>query len=241
MSEGLALDEIICDAQGRPYDLRYLEVNPAFERHTGLKAADILGHTTLELFPDAADDPVFEIYGKVALNGEPAHFEAQFGPLERWFEVNAYQTEPGRFATVFIDISERKEAEEDLRRRLEEIEALMDLVPAAVWVAHDPGCFEITGNQRANRFYEAMEGENVSAGPQPGKTVGPRRFLSDGRELHADELPMQRASARDEEVPTLSSCRAAERPAAHAVGSAVPLHGSDGQVRGSHRCLRGRE
>ena len=121
MDEGFAVDEIVCDENGQPYDLRYLEVNPAFERHTGLKAADILGHTTLELFPDAADDPVFEIYGKVALTGEPAHFESQFGPLGRWFEVSAYQTEPGRFATVFIDTTARKRAEEERERLLERL------------------------------------------------------------------------------------------------------------------------
>ncbi len=131
MSEGFALDEIICDENGKPYDLRYLSVNPAFERHTGLKAADILGHTTLELFPDAADDPVFEIYGKVALTGEPAHFESQFGPLGRWFEVSAYQTEPGRFATVFIDTTERTLAEQEAKRQAE----LLDLSfePIIVW------------------------------------------------------------------------------------------------------------
>ena len=123
MSEGFAIEEIICDEQGKPYDLRYLSVNPAFEHHTGLRAADILGRTTLELFPDAADDPVFEIYGKVALTGEPAHFGSQFGPLHRWFEVSAYQTEPGRFATVFIDTTERKRAEEERQRLLEESHA----------------------------------------------------------------------------------------------------------------------
>lgn len=51
MNEGFSLDEIICDDQGKPYDLRYLAVNPAFERQTGVKAADVVGHTTLELFP----------------------------------------------------------------------------------------------------------------------------------------------------------------------------------------------
>ena len=121
MSEGFSINEIICDEAGQPRDLRYLEANPAFERHTGLKAADILGRTTLELFPDA--EPMwFERYGKVALTGEPAHFEAQFGPLGRWFEVKAYQTEPGRFAVVFFDITERKQAEEEIRRLNAELE-----------------------------------------------------------------------------------------------------------------------
>jgi PAS domain S-box-containing protein len=121
MSEGFAIDEIICDEAGKPRDLRYLELNPAFEDHTGLKGADIVGHTTLELFPDA--EPMwFERYGKVALTGEPAHFEAQFGPLGRWFKVSAYQTEPGRFATVFFDITELKQAEEALQRAHDELE-----------------------------------------------------------------------------------------------------------------------
>jgi PAS domain S-box-containing protein len=110
MSEGFSLDEIIYDDTGKPYDLRYLMVNPAFERQTGLKAQDIVGRTTLELFPQA-DAIWFERYGKVALTGEPAHFEAWFGPLERYFEVSAYRTEPGRFAVVSFDITDRKQAE----------------------------------------------------------------------------------------------------------------------------------
>jgi PAS domain S-box-containing protein len=115
MNEGFSINEILCNEAGEPYDLRYLEVNPAFEIQTGLKAADVLGRTTLELFPGA--EPIwFERYGKVALTGEPAHFEAQFGPLGRWFEVNAYQTEPGRFAAVFFDTTERKRAQEELSR-----------------------------------------------------------------------------------------------------------------------------
>ncbi|MGD0663199.1 MAG: PAS domain S-box protein [Syntrophorhabdales bacterium] len=114
MTEGFALDEIICDESGKPYDLRYLAVNPAFERQTGLKAADIIGRTTLELFPQA--EPIwFERYGKVALTGEPADFDEVFGPLGRWFKVSSFQTEPGRFAVVFTDITEHKQAEETLR------------------------------------------------------------------------------------------------------------------------------
>jgi PAS domain S-box-containing protein len=114
MAEGFALCEIICDAAGKPRDYRHLALNPAFERHTGLQAADVLGPTLLELFPDA--EPVWiERYGKVALTGEPARFEAYFGPQERWYQVGAFQTEPGRFGVVFTDITERKLTEEALR------------------------------------------------------------------------------------------------------------------------------
>ncbi len=115
MTEGFSIDEIILDDSGKPADLRYLSVNPAFERHTGLKAKDVEGHTTRELFPEA--EPVwFERYGRVALTGEPVHFEERFGPLNKWFEVSAYQTEPSCLAVVFFDVTKRKQAEQEIIR-----------------------------------------------------------------------------------------------------------------------------
>ena len=109
----------------------YLAVNPAFERQTGLKAADIVGQTTLELFPQA--EPIwFERYGKVALTGEPAHFEAWFRPLGRCFAVSAFQTEPGRFAALLFDITERKKAEEELFRVNRELRAISECNQAMV-------------------------------------------------------------------------------------------------------------
>ena len=75
MTEGFALHEIICDDQGRPRDYRFLQVNPAFERLTGLKAADIVGRTLYEVLPQAESLWV-ERYGSVALTGQPAHFES---------------------------------------------------------------------------------------------------------------------------------------------------------------------
>jgi PAS domain-containing protein len=51
MSEGFALHEIICDAEGTPCDYRFLEVNPAFERLTGLKRRDLVGKRVKEILP----------------------------------------------------------------------------------------------------------------------------------------------------------------------------------------------
>ncbi|MDD4652918.1 MAG: PAS domain-containing protein, partial [Methanothrix sp.] len=74
MLDGFALHEIICDGQGNPINYRFLDVNPAFERLTGLKKEDLIGSTVLEVLP-GTEKHWIEIYGKVALTGEPAFFE----------------------------------------------------------------------------------------------------------------------------------------------------------------------
>ncbi len=74
------------------------------------------------------------------------------------------------FVVLLQDITQRKQDEqallaskEDLRRRVEEVETLMEVAPVALWVSYDPQCNEIIGNRVANSFYEAHEEENVSA------------------------------------------------------------------------------
>ena len=121
MTEGFALHEIVTDVQGRPVDYRYLEINPAFEKLTGLKRNDLLGRRITEVLP-GTEDAWIERYGRVALTGEPIHFESFSAALGRWYEVFAYQPKLRQFAVVFTDISERKQMEEELRKTRDELE-----------------------------------------------------------------------------------------------------------------------
>ncbi|NQT91677.1 MAG: PAS domain-containing protein, partial [Lentisphaerae bacterium] len=89
MLDGFALHEIICDDLGKPCDYRFLEVNHAFEMLTGLKAENIVGHTILEALP-GTEQHWIDTYGKVALTGEPVHFEDYAGELDKYYEVTAY-------------------------------------------------------------------------------------------------------------------------------------------------------
>jgi PAS domain S-box-containing protein len=117
MTEGFALQEILCDAQGNPYDYRFLEMNPAFETLTGLKAENIAGRTVLEVMPDI--EPFWiETYGRVALTGEPDHFEQYSGVLDCYYEVLAFRPAENQLATLFMDVTERKQAEERLEQRV---------------------------------------------------------------------------------------------------------------------------
>lgn len=229
MIEGFCVIEVIFDEANKPIDYRFLEVNPAFEKQTGLHDAE--GKLMRELAPDH-EEHWFEIYGRIALTGEPAHFVNEAKALGRWYAVSAYRVGgegDGKVAILFNDITENKMAEETLRQRAEEIEALMSVAPVAIWVAHDPECKDITGNHAANAVFEAEEGENVSPNANPV-----RRIFRGDMELSPEELPMQYAAAHNVEVK--ESEFEIEAPSGRRRtlwGSANPLRTTDGQVRGA--------
>ncbi len=165
MAEGFAHHEILCDASGKPCDYRFLEVNPAFERQTGLKAVELIGRTIREVMPEI--EPMWvERYGRVALTGTPEQFEARSQPLGRDFEVRAYQAGPGRFATVFTDITERKAAGEALAESERKYRELVQTANSVVlrWGSDGTICFI---NEPGARLlgYEADEliGRSVQA------------------------------------------------------------------------------
>lgn len=113
MLDGFAVHEIICDDSGKPKDYKFLAVNHAFEQMVGLKRAEVVGKTVLELMPET--EPYWiETYGKVALSGKPTYFENYAKEVDRYFEVAAYQPAANQFACVFVDVTEKKKYEEKL-------------------------------------------------------------------------------------------------------------------------------
>ncbi|MEI6646627.1 MAG: PocR ligand-binding domain-containing protein [bacterium] len=117
MLEGFAVHEIICDDAGVPIDYRFLSVNPAFERITGKKAEDTVGHRASE-FMRETDQVWIDIYGKVALTRQPIQFEQHATFLNKWFEVSAFSPALNQFACVFQDITERKRLQDAVEKRI---------------------------------------------------------------------------------------------------------------------------
>ncbi|MFS0771131.1 PAS domain S-box protein [Sphingomonas sp. 1P08PE] len=124
IDEGFCIIEVRCDDTAKPVDYRFLEVNPAFTRQTGL--VDAAGKWMRDLAPDH-EQYWFDLYGKVALTGESARFALPAQALNsRWYEVFAYRVgDPGerKVAILFSDVSQQREndaqikaSEEHLRR-----------------------------------------------------------------------------------------------------------------------------
>ena len=126
IDEGFCIIEVLFDEQENPVDYRFLEVNSSFERQTGIQNA--AGKRMREIAPEH-EEHWFEIYGRVALTGEPVRFENPAVQLQRWYDVYAFRvSEPRlrRVAILFKDITERTRAEEDLRRSEERLRLILE-------------------------------------------------------------------------------------------------------------------
>ncbi len=121
MTSGFATHEMIVDEQGNAVDYRILSVNQAFENLTGLEASEAVGRTAKEVLPGLEPEWI-ETFAEVVLRGKHLHFENYCASLGRHYEVIAYSTSPGKFATLFNDITERKQEEERLSRTAAEME-----------------------------------------------------------------------------------------------------------------------
>src|SRR5450756_22323 len=114
MTTGVALHEMVYDEQGNPVEYRFLDANQAFEQLTGLSVGSILGRTVLEVLPGMEQRRI-ETYAEVVRTGTPALFEEYSSALGKWFETRAFRTARNQFATIFTDITDRKQMETNLQ------------------------------------------------------------------------------------------------------------------------------
>ncbi len=122
MEQAFCIVELIFDDAGKCIDYRFLEVNPIFEKQTGL--VDVVGKTMRELQP-AHEEQWFRIFGEIVASGQAVHFEKEASQLKSgvWYDVFAFRHGPegsNQVAILFNDITARKRVEEALHLRVVE-------------------------------------------------------------------------------------------------------------------------
>ena len=144
--EGFCVIEVLVDGTGTPRDYRFLDVNHSFERLTGLTSP--VGRTALELVPDLEAHWI-EMYGRVALTGEPTHVVQGSPAMGRWFDVHASRIGPPAqrlVAVSFNEITAQRTAREERQRAVDALRAseerfrvFADTAPAMLWVTEADG------------------------------------------------------------------------------------------------------
>jgi PAS domain S-box-containing protein len=157
MGNGFALKEIIFDKEGRPCDCRFLKVNPAFEKMTGVNADDLVGKRIEDVFPGTQAFWVDKC-AQAAVTEAPIQFQNNAKIFERFFEVIAYSPEKGRVATVFMDITEKIEMEMQLHESERNFKAIADNANDGILITDEKGAF-VYANRRVGEMTEYSNDE----------------------------------------------------------------------------------
>lgn len=125
------------------------------------------------------------------------------------------------------------QSEEREQIRAAELQAVLDAVPAYIFLAQDPDCHYMTGNAMMYELLRLPPGSNVSKSAPEDQRPRHFRAMKDGQEIAPEELPVQRA-ARGQIVRNFDVDLVFDDGAVHCLlGNAVPLLGKSGSPVGA--------
>lgn len=116
MMEGVALHSVVHDGQGQPVNYVIEAVNKSYERILNLRAEDVEGKRSTDVY-GTTEPPFREQFLEVARTGRPEYIETYFAPMGKHFSISIAPWINGGFSTIFSDITERKQLEEQLLYR----------------------------------------------------------------------------------------------------------------------------
>lgn len=124
MLNGFFVFEPVFNSDNKLADIRFLDVNPAFENQTNINAKDIVGKTWKQMFGFPNQD--LSIYQKVITSGETERFETYYSEVNTYYLVNAFKLSDLQVGVVFDNISEYKMAIKEIKSLNEELEQRVD-------------------------------------------------------------------------------------------------------------------
>ncbi len=174
--DGFLLAEPVYDETGKAIDFRFLNVNLAYERQTGIKKTVVEGKRAKEIEQNLAPEWI-SLVGMVAKSGKSMRYENYNRHTERWYDASYFLYSKGQVGILFRDITERKKTEETLKIEKERFRSLADSLPEIVFETDANGNllfanasgFEITGYSK-EEFDKGFDVFNLIA-PQDKEKV----------------------------------------------------------------------
>ncbi|MFC5550907.1 hybrid sensor histidine kinase/response regulator [Massilia aerilata] len=228
-------------------DLRYLRINRHLANINGLAIEAHIGKSVEEIVPDLAPQ-VRERFGEVLRTGKPligAVLAGKTGSqpgVERFWRENVYPILGPDGAVVGVTVTVEEctcekrlndalhDSERRERERAAELEALMDAVPAAIFMTRSPRCENVTGNREVTRILRMRPDERFSLA-SPGER--PYKLRRHGRDCALDSLPLQMAAAgipvRGDEL----EAHFENGDVVHILVNAAPLRDAAGELAGA--------
>jgi PAS domain S-box-containing protein len=127
-----------------------------------------------------------------------------------------------------------RESEARERAKLAEINAILDAVPAIVWVTHDLDAREVFGNWAAHQFLRIPQGHNLSKSASDLQESERYRVFQNGKELSTAEMPLEISALTGKPLRNFEEDVVfGDGTHAHLLGNVTPLFDENGQPRGA--------
>lgn len=130
---GFSHFESIFDDQGEFVDCKFINVNDSFEHITGMKRADVIGKTLLQVWPGISSEWIKKL-AEVAMNMKEQDFELFHDPSNKTYHCRVCRSPSTRehFFMIFDDVSAYKQTEEAHRQSKNRYHLLFDLMDQGV-------------------------------------------------------------------------------------------------------------
>ena len=160
LAEAFELLELVYEKQGNQPDFVFLEVNPAYEKLTGFKAAEIIGKHKKEVAP-ASEQRWYDYAFQALKTGETLQYDYLNPTLNRYFETQFIPVSTNKIAVLFKDTTERKKNEAAVKQSEDRLKIYLESTPSAVFVA-DPNGKYLFVNESACRLLDFSKEEFLS-------------------------------------------------------------------------------
>jgi len=190
MLNGIAYCRMLFE-EGRPVDFIYEQVNPSFEKLTGLRQVE--GKRVSELITGIhqIQPEILELYGRVARTGQPERVELYVSPLMIWLDISAYSVQKDHFVAVFENITERKKAEQLVVEGRTTLEAALTSMSDAFFICDTTGNF--THFNEAFAIFHRFRNKEECATTFDEYPKFIEVYLITGELVTVDNWPVQRA------------------------------------------------
>lgn len=228
-------------------ELRFVRINERMAELNGLPVAEHIGRRLSDLVPilGATVEPLMRQVistGEAVLNLEASPQSVYPGSawLKSFYPVPDASGAIIGVGVIVIDVGDERRMQQELnevtqreRERAADLVALLQAVPAAVWIAHDADCRVITGSRAASGMLRMSPESNLSKTASDEAAPTHFRVFAQGVELAPEDLPVQQA-ARGIEVHDFEEDVVFEDGTTRTLlGNATPLRDERGELRGA--------
>jgi len=113
--EPFARYQVLCSDEKDDCDVRFLDVNPSYERVMGVKRENVIGKRFREVWPEA-ENCWMDIIVETIKTGKSVRNEAWSKDVGKYLEAVAFPTFSDEVAVLFLDRTRWKQSDEQLRK-----------------------------------------------------------------------------------------------------------------------------